>query len=59
MRERERGREWVRELHKRGQLGDLGDELVLGTFDWRDWLDYKPSRAFIEGAEYERGLIEV
>jgi hypothetical protein len=57
MAEYDRGREWARELHKRGQLGDLGDELVLGTFDWRDWLDRKPSSAFLNGADYERELI--
>ena len=39
----------------------LGDQFVLGTFDWRDWdhwLSKPPSRAFLNGAEYERKLWE-
>jgi hypothetical protein len=27
----------------------LGDELVLGLFDWRDWLLEKPSQEFMRG----------
>lgn len=29
------------------QRWELGDELVLGTFDWRDWLNDKPTPAFM------------
>lgn len=25
----------------------LGDDLVLGEFDWRDWFDKKPEPAFM------------
>lgn len=28
------------------ERGELGNQLVLGDLDWRDWFDKKPSRAF-------------
>lgn len=33
------------------QRGDLGDQFVLDTFDWRDWFTSKPSRAFLNEVE--------
>jgi hypothetical protein len=36
------------------QKWDLGDELVLGTFDWGEWFDRKPSRAFMDGVDEAR-----
>lgn len=36
----------------------LGDDLVLGEFDWRDWLQSKPSHAFLRELDYLRILWE-
>lgn len=36
----------------------IGDQLVLGDFDWRDWLSSKPSRAFLDELDQERMLWE-
>ena len=50
VRERQREQEKARRawdaLDKR-QQADLGDALVLGTFDWIDWFDVEPSGAFM------------
>lgn len=37
---------------------ELGDQLVLGDFDWRDWFETKPSRAFLDELDNERILWE-
>lgn len=37
----------------------LGDVLVLGEFDWRDWFHKKPSRAFLNEIDQERILWEM
>ena len=58
MAERARGALWFKEL-RRDQKGDLGDEFVLGTFDWTEWMDRKPSAAFLNGAEDARVLWEI
>lgn len=39
--------------------GELGDAFVLGTFDWREWFDAKPSKALLEEIEYQRLLWEM
>ena len=51
------GSEWFRSLDN-GEKGQLGDDLVLGAFDWGDWFYVKPSRQFIQGVENERMLWE-
>ena len=38
---------------------ELGDQLVLGSFDWRDWMDRKPSAAFLNELDAERMYWEV
>lgn len=52
-RERERGRRWFQSLDNFAR-GELGDAFVLGTFDWRDWLSSKPTRAFLDAADDAR-----
>ena len=37
---------------------DVGDALVLGTWDWRDWMDDPPPPGFLTALEYERILWE-
>ena len=54
---REKARKFVRGL-SRQQLGELGDALVLGEFDWRDWLPEKPSGALLRAIDEERILAE-
>lgn len=36
----------------------IGDDLVLGQFDWREWLSAKPSAAFLDALDRERLLWE-
>lgn len=55
--ERERGAKFYRSLTPREQ-GDLGDQLVLGEFDWSEWFYDRPSRAFMNGLDRERILCE-
>lgn len=57
-RERSHGEAWFKSLVDADKW-ELGDQFVLGTFDWRDWADMagwskKPSRAFLQGAETAR-----
>jgi hypothetical protein len=47
--DRQRGERWARELGL-DQCHALIDALVLGDFDWREWLDDKPSNAFVSAA---------
>lgn len=54
---REEARKFVKGL-SRQQLGELGDALVLGEFDWRDWLHEKPSGALLRAIDEERILAE-
>ena len=39
--------------------GEIGDALVLGEFDWREWLTKKPSAAFLNGIDSRRILWEM
>jgi hypothetical protein len=50
---KEAGRQWVREMPLK-DVFELGDHLVLGIFDWTEWLEAKPGRRFLAGAEEER-----
>lgn len=52
-RERAAGANWFRTLPRQAKW-DLGDQLVLGEFDWSNWLDSKPSTAFLRGVEEAR-----
>jgi hypothetical protein len=47
------GKAWFRSLSERSK-GELGDALVLGYYDWTEWLDEKPARGFMSGVEAER-----
>jgi len=46
---RKAGEAWLASLDNRTR-GDLGDDLVLGMFDWRDWFDDPPRPGFVNGA---------
>lgn len=46
-------RRWFTELTDI-QKGELGDQLVLGTFDWRDWFDTRPPKGFMAEVDRER-----
>ena len=41
------------------EQGELGDALVLGYFDWRDWFHEKPSRSFMAGIDYAMTTLSV
>ena len=47
--DRKSGERWARELDM-DRVHALIDALVLGDFDWREWLDEKPTNAFISAA---------
>jgi hypothetical protein len=56
--DRAAGARWVRGL-SRSEVFELGDDLVLGSFDWRAWnLPAKPSPAFLSGADQARMDLE-
>lgn len=57
MRERARARSWFQGL-RRDLKDALGDEFVLGTFDWRNWFDRRPTNVFLREVERERMLWE-
>lgn len=57
-RERTEAFRWVDSLSSR-DLGELGDALVLGEYDWRDWFNEKPSRAFMSAVEERRIYREI
>jgi len=48
-----RGVRWFRRLPYQ-ERNVLGDQLVLGDFDWRDWFEEKPSAAFLRGVDDAR-----
>lgn len=48
---------FVRDL-SRSQVFELGDALVLGTLDWRDWLEEPPPPGFWRHVDYFRILRE-
>lgn len=56
--EKARGAAWFRSLWVSDKW-ELGDQFVLGTFDWRDWFDNKPSRLFLDGADEARIYWEI
>jgi len=39
--------------------GQLGNALVLGTLDWRDWLESKPPLGFWSAVDQQRILWEM
>lgn len=47
--EQKRARHWVRTLGP-DQIFALVDALVLGDFDWREWLDTQPTKVFVSAA---------
>lgn len=57
MRERAKAGEFWRGLDTSSRL-ELGDQLVLGELDWRDWFASKPTSAFLEELDNERILWE-
>lgn len=58
MREKDKARKWWDAL-PREHRGTLGDELVLGEFDWRDWgFESRPSKVFMNEVDYLRILWE-
>lgn len=57
-REKEKARKFWARLGS-WERGELGNQLVLGDFDWRDWLDKKPSRVFLDEVDRERILWEM
>jgi hypothetical protein len=55
--ERERARTWAREFWyslSPAERGEVGDALVLGYWDWRDWFDDPPPRGFTRELDYIR-----
>lgn len=56
MKEREKAKRFFDALDTSARM-DLGDALVLGTFDWHEWgLRTKPSSAFLNHVDYLRIL---
>ncbi len=47
--ERKRGAKWAKSLPM-DCVHAVVDAMVLGEFDWRDWLDTKPSAVFLNAA---------
>lgn len=58
MREVEKARRFWNGLDRR-QRDELGDAFVLGTFDWREWFDAKPSGALLREVDELRILWEM
>lgn len=56
--DRKAGRQFFRKLASHDKW-ELGDQFVLGSFDWREWFSARPSAAFIDGVEDERLYWEV
>jgi len=57
-RDKAEARKWWDSLSSRDRW-ELGDQLVQGEFDWRDWLfNSRPSRAFMNEVDYQRMLWE-
>jgi hypothetical protein len=57
-REREKAKEFWECLSPSERWG-LGDQLVLGSFDWMDWgFTKRPSGAFLDEVDYLRMLWE-
>lgn len=58
MAEKERARRYWSGLSSFDR-GALGDALVLGDFDWREWFDTKPSGSFLREVDELRILWEM
>lgn len=58
MRDEERAKKWWAGLTD-DQRWALGDALVLGEFDWREWFEHKESRAFMNELDQQRMLWEM
>jgi hypothetical protein len=57
-RERSKAKTWWSSL-SRVEKWAIGDDLVWGTFDWREWgFSRKPTSAFMNAVDYERTLWE-
>lgn len=57
-REREKARAWWNNLSA-AERWELGDQLVLGTFDFMDFgLSRRPSSVFLNEVDYQRMLWE-
>jgi hypothetical protein len=57
-RERERAKKWWDDLSPPERF-QLGDDFVLGCFDWGDWGFYKsPTSVFLQEVDYLRILWE-
>ena len=56
--ERAKARKWWAGCST-SQKWELGDVLVSGEYDWRDWFDKKPSAAFINALDDERIYWEI
>lgn len=54
----EHARQWFAQLRTE-QKWELGDVLVLGDFDWRDWLPSAPSPLFMRVVDNERITWEI
>jgi len=52
-RDREAAREFWEGLDSASRW-TLGDALVLGDFDWRDWFTSKPTRVFLDELDQTR-----
>ena len=50
-------REWFKNLSP-DQKFQLGDDSVLGSFDWHEWFEHEPSSKFLREVERERLLWE-
>lgn len=57
MREREKAKKFWQGL-SRSERGEIGDQLVRGDFDWRDWFVSKPSSALLNEVDQLRMLWE-
>ncbi len=51
--EREKAEKFWKSLSD-AEKWEIGDQLVLGSFDWRDWLNRPPSRVFLNEVDYLR-----
>ena len=58
MREREKAKRFFASLSRHDRF-ELGDALVLGSFDWREWLHSKPTRTFLDELDEQRILWEI
>lgn len=58
MREREKAKRFFASLSRHDKC-ELGDALVLGGFDWREWLRSKPTRTFLNELDEQRILWEI